>query len=296
MRAPIASDYMRLGLLGMIWGSSFTGIRAAMEFILPLNLAAIRIVIAAILLLAFVRWRGYRLPGDLRTWMILAVVGCLNSALPFFLINWGEQVVESGTAAILMAVSPLTALCLSHFLTSDDRITLFKALGLGVGLCGIAVLFGVDAIAGLGNELIAQAAILGAAVCYAVASVLTRRTAHVHPYVGTTAAMICSAIVITPLALMLEPVPDFTYSAGEWTIILYLAVVPTALAALLLFRIISDAGASFMSQVNFIVPVTGVLLGGVLLGETIGLNETVALILVVAGIAISRITRRRAVR
>jgi drug/metabolite transporter (DMT)-like permease len=293
MRIPTAGDFFRLATLGIIWGSSFTAIRAAVEFISPLQLAAIRIVIAAVILLLFVRWRGYAFPRTAGTWAVLALVGCLNSALPFFLINWGEQVVESGTASILMAASPLTALLLSHFTTSDDRVTPSKAVGIALGVAGVAVLFGPGALAGLGEHLAAQAAILGAAICYAVASVLARRTSHVHPYAATTAAMICSAVIIAPLSLILEPLPEQGFDLVEWSLILYLALIPTAAAALLLFRIIADAGASFMSQVNFIVPVTGVLLGALLLGEQIGLQECAALALVLGGIAVSRISWRR---
>jgi drug/metabolite transporter (DMT)-like permease len=293
MRAANAGDFTRLLLLGSIWGSSFTAIRAAVEFISPLDLAAFRIAAAAVLLVLLVQWRGYAWPRDLGTWSMLACVGVLNSALPFFLINWGEQHVESGSAAILMAISPLTALLLSHFTTSDDRITPWKLAGLTLGFGGIAVLFGDAAFSGMGDETLAQTALLTAAICYAIAGVLARRTRHVHPYAATTVAMICSAVVITPTALLLGPVPSFDYDTVQWSLILYLAIVPTAVAALLLFRIIADAGASFVSQVNFIVPVVGVLLGAALLGEQIGIREIVALGLVLAGIGISRITKRR---
>lgn len=294
MRSANTGDFTRLLLLGTIWGSSFPVIRMAVEFITPLDLAAFRIAVAAVLLAAFVRWCGFPWPRDWRSWGMLACVGVLNSALPFFLINWGEQHIESGSAAILMAVSPLTALLLSHFTTSDDRITPWKLAGLTLGFCGIAVLFGAGAMSGLGEETLSHTALLTAAVCYAVAGVLARRTRHIHPYAGTTVAMICSAMVITPIALLVEPLPAFDYSAGEWSLIFFLAVVPTAGAALLLFRIIADAGASFVSQVNFIVPVVGVLMGAALLGEEIGAREAIALTLVLAGIGISRITKRRA--
>ncbi|TSA41522.1 MAG: DMT family transporter, partial [Betaproteobacteria bacterium] len=209
----------------------------------------------------------------------------------FYLISWGQQVIDSALAGILMAIMPLATLSLAHFFVAGERMTANRALGFSLGFGGIVVLMGPAALAGLGGSLLAvtaQAAVLAGALCYAANSVMARRLIEADFLVASTAVLIVATVVIVPLALVLDRPWTLAPSAGSVAAIVWLGVGPTALATLLYFTLIASAGPTFMSLVNYLSPMVALLAGVALLGEQPGTSAVAGLGLILLGIALSR--------
>lgn len=295
IRQPTARDTARLFALGAIWGSAFLCIEIALTGFAPLTLAAGRIVMAAAALTVATRLAGVRLPSDARTVGLLTVIGFFNTALPFVLISWGQQHIDSAMAAILMATGPFVALILSHLFTGDDRLTLPKVAGMLLGFAGVTVLVGVDALAGAKASVLGQLAVMGAAACYALSGVLTRRVSHVAPLASAAMVLITGAAYMVPLALAVDRPWQSMPNGSAWLALGFLGLFPTGLAYLLRFQIITAVGTTFMSQVSYLVPLFAVLWGWLLLSEIPAVSGWVALGLILCGITISRLRPARAV-
>jgi len=290
---PLWHDVAWLLVLAAIWGSSFAAIKVAIVTMPPMTLVAVRTLIAVAVLLPIMLWRGGRLPADARSWRIGAVLGVIGLALPFFLIGWGEQEVDSGLAAILMAVMPLATLVLAHFFNEGDRLTVGKLIGVAIGFAGVVVLIGPEALKGLGGELVYQLAVAGGALCYAFNAILTRNLPSLASgpagMIGRAVmVMVMGAVIATPMALITEGTAGIASAdANAWAAAAYLGLLPTGLATLIYFRLIEVRGASFFSFVNYLNPVFGVIWGAVLLAEIVSLQAMLALGLILAGVAIA---------
>ncbi len=280
------SDHILLVVLAFIWGSSFTLIKIIVDALPPLSLTFWRIATAALLLLVVARVRGETLPRDGGAWGWVLLAGLTGNILPFALISWGEERIESGLAAILIAITPITVVVLAHFLTRDERLTWRRVMGVGLGLAGVLVLIGWEALTHLGENLLRQLAVAGAALCYAVNTLVVKRLAGVQPVAMAAAIMLVSSLVLLPAVLAMEgiiiPPPD----AAFWAVVL--GIVHTGLATLIMFRIVARAGASFFAMINFLIPVIGYGLGVALLGEPPSLRAFLSLGLILAGIALAR--------
>jgi len=287
-RAAGPRELALLALLSMIWGGSFMLIKLALVTVPPATIAAGRLAIAAGSLLIVARLTGIRLPRTLREWAPFFVLGILSSALPFALIGWGEQRIDSALAAILTGVMPLATAALAHLFTADDRFTRAKAAGLASGFAGLVVLVGGDALAGLGAHLAGQLAVVGAALCYAGNAVYARRlSAAWPPLATTTAAMIAAFAVILPASLLIDApwrlAPDAT---AAWAI-LVLGVGATAGGSLIFYELVRTAGATTTALVNYLVPLAGVIWGAAVLGERPSVRAFIALGLILLGVALN---------
>ena len=159
-----------------IWGSAFIGIKIGVTGgIGPITLAAGRVLLAAVVLSLYAMARGHRFPRTLREWRLIFWIGLLSTALPFYLINWAEQEISSGLAAILMAMGPLYALILAHLLTENDRFTPTKLAAVIIGFAGVMIVIGLAPLQHLGVELVAQIAVMGASLCYAASGIIVTR-------------------------------------------------------------------------------------------------------------------------
>ena len=276
--------YLLLMAMATIWSSSFAVIKVGLETLPPATLAAGRIVLAALLLYGFMRFRGGRLPPLGPVWGTYFAVGLFGNGLPFLLINWGEQLIDSGLAAILMAVMPLATLILTHFYTTDERMSLPKVLGVLAGFSGVAVLMGADALAGMSGHVLAQVAVAGGAVCYAVATTMARHLPHRPTEERSAAVMLASMVLIVPASLIMDQPWALDPSADSVAACIYLGLFPTALATILYFILISERGATFISFNNYIIPVLGVLWGVLFLDEVLTVRSVLALLLVLSGI------------
>lgn len=287
-------DWLQIVILALVWGLSFFFTELCLRDLHPLSLAAGRVALAAAALLAVARLAGQRLPSRPADWAALGVMGLINNALPFSLIMWGQTTIDSGLASILNAMTPLFSFVLAHFLTSDERMSGRGALGIALGFLGAVVLIGPGALAGLGAQSLGQVAVLGAALCYAAAAIYGRRLRHLSPLVASAGMTLAATLILLPLAAVLErpwtASPDLT----TWSALAALGLVSTAFAYILYFRILASAGATNVLLVTFLVPVTALLLGILVLGEEITSTALAGMALVFAGLAIidGRLLRR----
>ena len=281
-------DMAMMIVLGTIWGSSFFFIKIAVADIPPLTIATGRVGLGALLLYIYIRSRGYFLPCDMAVWRWLIPIGVLNSALPFFLIGLAEQTIDSNLAALLMSAGPIWALILSHFLTSDDRFTVNKTMGIGIGFAGVVIILGPMILAGASGTLFGAGALVTANICYVLSGVLVRRVQGVRSDVFGASVSIAGFFVILPFSLIIDQPWTLTPGAGPLASVFYLGFMATAFAAIIRFTLLMEVGATFFSQIGYIITISGVLIGAVLLSEPITLNMIAGMILIFFGIYVSQ--------
>ncbi len=294
MNAPAArpglADYGLLLLLSAIWGSSFLFIKLAVETTPAVSMTAARLLLAGIILLCMANLAKQKLPRGKDLWFWILMSAFFGNALPFGLIGWGEEKIDSGLAAILMAVMPLTTLVLAHVFTTDEKITLPKFIGVLLGFAGLIVLIGPEKLATLGEETVRQLAVAAAAVCFGINAIITKRLTGLPPKGLAAAIVMSSALMLIPASFLFDTPAEIRPSALSAISIVALAIFHTVIATFLLFAIIRKQGASFFSQINFLVPLFGVAWGAVLLSERPSANAYVALALILLGVAIARIS------
>lgn len=280
------SNLVVLLLLGLIWGSSFLLIKLAVEDIPPFTLALVRVALAASSLYVVLRARGMRMPSFGPIWGIYLIMGLLNGAIPYVLISAGEIYIDSGLAAILNATMPIFTILMAHFLTEDERLTWLRFAGVAIGLGGVVVLVGTEALYGFGAHFWAQMAVVGASVSYALAAIVGRRYLKKHPAIVSSAGQfIGGTILLAPLSLLLDHPWKLNPS---WTAIgslLTLSLLGTSVAYLLYYYLIKNAGATYTSLVTYLLPVMGVVWGVSLLGEQVQWRALLAMALILIGIA-----------
>jgi len=284
-------NWVRLAALGIIWGGSFMLVTVALEGMGPFTLVAARIGIAALMLWGLCYPLCGGLPKRRIVWAFALASAILSNALPFALLTWAQTTLPSSVTGVFMAVMPLIALAMSHFLVAGERMTARNTIGLTIGFAGMLVLFGFDALRQLASgegTAVAQAACLVATVCYAGGTIVMKRAPETRPVAFGAATMILAAILSVALALWVEGVPNAMPSAGSGLAILVLAIGPTAGALLLMLKILETAGPPFLSLVNYQVPIWAVVFGAFFLGEDISPRLGVALGLILVGIAVSQ--------
>jgi len=284
-------DWVLLLALVAMWGSSFMFNKRGLETVTPLTLVAARLAIGALVLLIVVHERGMRLPRIGPVWAAYTVMGFVGNALPFFLITWGQQAIDSALAGILIAAMPLATLLLAHFIIAGEHLTQRRAAGFLVGFAGILVLMGPAVATRSGGstlQVVSELAVLGGALCYSTNSILARLLVKTDFLVAATGTLLVASIMVVPLAIALEQPWTLAPSFASTAAIVWLGIGPTALATILYFRLISSAGPTFMSLVNYLSPAVAVFLGVMLLGEQPGVNAYGALVLILSGIAISQ--------
>lgn len=287
-QSPNSLDYMLLFGLSAIFGMSFIFTNISVQEIPPLTVAAGRLLIALLIVYPIMRIQKQRLPAIGKIWLTIFLSGLLGNALPFALISWGQVKVEAGLAAIFMAVMPLATIVFAQFLTADERINRWKLIAVLLGFAGIVVLMGFDSLSELGDETLRQLAILLAAFCYALNAIVTRKLTSIPKYSMTSALMIAACVLIVPFSLVLDQPLSLSPTASSLMAILALAIGPTAIATMLILIIIDRSGATFLSQINFMVPLLGVVFGAVLLQEKLSANAYWALVIIILALAMSR--------
>jgi drug/metabolite transporter (DMT)-like permease len=285
------NDWLLLFALVAMWGSSFMFNRIAVASLPPWTVVAGRIGLAALVLTLIVHVLGRRLPPLGRGWWPYLVVALIGNAIPFYLITWGQQVVESALAGILMAVMPLATMLLAHVLVEGEHLTRRRVTGFGIGFGGIVLLMGPAALAGLGGDavrIVFQLAVLGGALCYALQSVLTRLIIKGDVLVAAAATLLVASVMVVPVALWQDRPWQLAPRTGSLAAVLWLGVGPTALATILYFQLIRSAGPTFMSLVNYLSPCVALFLGLAVMGEHPPAAAYAGLALILAGIAVSQ--------
>jgi drug/metabolite transporter (DMT)-like permease len=283
-------DWLLLLTLVGMWGSSFFFIEIAIRSITPLTLVAIRIVLGALLLFGAMRVLRLPTPRDARTWRYFVVLALLGYCLPFLLITWGQQSVDSGLAGILVGFMPLATLLLAHRFIAGERITTAKLAGFVLGFAGLGVLLGPEAMRqwrGTGTELLGQLACLGGALCYAGNSIVTKRMPPTHALVAAAWTTTLAAAIMLAAALLFDDPFSLRPDLPGVATCIWLGIGPTAIATLVYFRLIARAGPTFMSLVNYMSPVVAVGLGALVLNEAVRPSMVAGLVLILGGIALA---------
>ncbi len=284
-------DWLGLIALVIMFGSAFMFTKLAVQEISPAIVAAGRIIIAAIMLLliALLRKESF---GFLRnTWLLIIALAITGDCLPFYLISWGQQTVDSSIAGILMAVMPLTTIVLAHFFVVGEPLTTNRVVGFLLGFLGILVLLGPAALAKFEsgtNVVISMLAILGGAISYAINTILAKRLPNESFLAISTAVLVIASLIMLPILLVSNDAWIIKPGRIEFISLVLLGVFPTALATIVYFAVIARVGPSFLSQINYLIPVWAVLMGIVFLNEFIGIKEYIALAIILLGIAVAQ--------
>jgi drug/metabolite transporter (DMT)-like permease len=281
-------EWAMLLALSVLWGGSFFFVGVAVKELPLFTIVVLRVGLAAVALHIIVRAAGVRVPTDRRAWRTFVGSGVLNNVVPFSLIVFAQTHIASGVASILNATSPLFVVIVAHFLTRDEKLTKGRLAGVIVGFAGVAVMIGGDALGALGTGLLAQLASLAAALFYAFGGVYGRRfrTLGIPPLAAATGQLTASSIILIPVMLAVDrPWTLAMPSAATVAAVLGLALLATALAYLLYFRILATAGATNLLLVTFLIPVTAIVLGIAVLGERLEPRHLAGMALIALGLA-----------
>jgi drug/metabolite transporter (DMT)-like permease len=294
-----STSWAMIGAMSLLWGSAFLLIEIGLRTIAPNTLVFLRMAIAAPFMLLFLAFMKEKMPRDWRSWQQLFVLGALNAAFPFILFFWGQQYLESGYASILNATTPLWGVVIAHFLTDDEKATPARIAGVFLGLAGIIVMIGPDAMGGISNSLLAQIACLVSTLFYGYAAIYGRRLGQstMTPMVVATGQVITAALIMLPVMLWFDrpwerPLP----SADSMLAALALGIPATAIAYIFYFKTIDRAGATNAMLVAFIMPVIAVMLGIAFLGEVLTGGQIAGALLIAVGLVAidGRLLARRA--
>jgi drug/metabolite transporter (DMT)-like permease len=289
-----ALDWLLLAALSVLWGGSFFFNKLALAQWPPLPVLLVRVGLAALALLLAVRLAGLSMAVGKRMWLAFFGMGVLNNLIPFSLFLWGQQQIASGLAAILNAMTPIFAVLVMHAF-GGERATGRKIAGIAAGFAGVAILIGPDTLSGLGLNLLAQLACIAATVSYAFSGLYGRRFRELPPLVTAAGQLSASTLMILPIVLLLNPPGTLPIPTGQTMLALTgLALISTALAYVIFFRIMRSAGPSNVMLVTFLIPVSAILLGSGLLGEDLQPRHFAGMAAIFAGLALidGRLFRR----
>ncbi|MDL2404674.1 DMT family transporter [Rhizobium calliandrae] len=283
-----AAEWGMLFGLSILWGGSFL-FNGILVHELPLfTIVAARVALAAIALHAIVRMTGQAMPRDGQTWAAFFGMGVLNNAVPFLLIVWGQTHIASGLASILNATTPLFAVVVAHFVTTDEKMTGNRLIGVAVGFAGVALMIGPSVLSSLGSNVLAQLAVLGAAFSYSLAGIYGRRFRRMGlaPIIPAAGQVTASTILLLPVALFVDhPWTLSMPSLETWMALAGLAILSTAVAYVLFFRILATAGATNLMLVTFLIPVSAILLGALILREQLQPKHFIGMAMIAVGLA-----------
>ena len=291
IKQPGFTDYALLLALAAVYGGNFLLIKIGVATLPAPAFAVLRLAAAsaAVWVLAVRAGESFRVPR--RLWWPLVVAGLTGNTVPYILIGWGQQRVDAGIAAICMGVMPLTTLLLAHIFTHDEKLTPRKGLGVVLGLAGLVVLIGWDKLTTLGEQTMRELSLAAGACIYGVNALVTRSLTG-QPRLALVAIMlVVSTVLSIPVALYANPGLDYHPSLDSIVATIMLGALPTGIGTIVMFGMVQKLGASFFSQINFLVPVFGVLWGTWLLGERPPLSAIAALGLILLGVALARGTR-----
>lgn len=280
------TEWVLIAILSVLWGGSFLFVELALMALGPFTVVAVRVSLAALTLLVWLRIAGLTLPREPRAWLAFFVMGLLNNALPFSLITWGQGHIDAGLAAILNATTPFFTVLVAHALTSDERLSARKGFGIAIGFAGVVAMIGPEALGGLSGSILGQIAVVAASLSYAFAGVFGRRFAAMPSAVAACGMLCGSSLVMIPTALALEGVPTALPPAGVLAALAALAVVSTAAGYLIYFRVLARAGATNLLLVTFLIPPSAVLMGWAVLDERLSGGQALGMAAILLGLAV----------
>ena len=283
MRNPKLKDYILLTVLALIWSSAFFNIKIATYSYGPVTIAFLRIIFGAIPVVGLCLFKKIKIEAFSKDWHWFALIGMVNLVIPFFLIAYGVQKVQSNLAAILMASSPLSATVLAHFFTKNEKINYTKIFGVLLGFSGIVFLFS-DNILINDNNFLSALIIFFASTFYVIGGLLTLKVSDKKNENVTASILIWATIFLIPITAYTEQPWNLNPSMESTISVIYLGIVATGFAWLLRFRILINNGLVFQSQVAYLIPIFGIILGYIFLKEVITPKVLVAVVAVIVGI------------
>lgn len=278
-----------LVILSVLWGGAFFLIEIALRDLPPFTIMIFRVTGAALFLWVIVLVRGVAVPRGWGLWLILTIMAVFNSALPFSLIGWGQIQITSGLSSILIAMTPLLAVITAHFFTEDESFTPMKGLGVLSGLIGAVVMIGPEFLRDLGSNVLSQLAVLGGAVSYSIAAVFGRRFGRkdMSPISVAAGQVTMAAVLLLPFFLIVDQPWTLRFPTLEGMgAVAGLALGSTGIAYLIYYRVLASAGATNLMLVNFMAPVSAILLGLFVLGETLTLEQIIGMGFIALGLAL----------
>ncbi len=269
-----------------MWGTSFLFTAVAVDDFSAIQISSMRIVLGALVLTIAVYSKGKRLPFDWKSWSAFILLGLAGNSLPFFLISWGQQSISSGTTGVLMTFMPIMTVLLAHYFVAGESLNKYKICGCLISFAGVVLLLGPQFNGGA--TLLAQLAGFAAATCYAVQTILIRLLPKFDPLVAGAGMLIGASLLSSPLAINdgfdnIGQISDQSLYAIIW-----LGIVPTGLASILFFLLVERAGPSFISNVNYFIPVVAFFSGIIILNEPLTSSNFIAVAVIIGGVALTR--------
>ena len=283
MKQPNLIDYSLLIFLAIIWASAFFNIKIATDSFGPITIAFIRVLLGSIPLIILCFYKKIKIEVFSKDWPWFASIGFVNMVFPFFLIAYGVKEVQSNLAAILMSTSPLTSTLLAHFFIKEEKINILKIVGVLIGFAGILYLFSDNFLINENNIFSALCILIGS-LGYVVGGILTLKISHKKNENVTASILIWATIILLPICFYFEQPWNYDPSLTSLISITYLGIIATGLAWVLRFKVLKDNGLVFQSQVAYLIPIFGVMLGYIFLKEIITIKVLVALLAIVIGI------------
>ena len=274
-------------MLGTIWGSSYLFIRVAVDGVSPLMLVSTRLLFGALLLFGVIRLWRLSLPRDRTLWMHLVVMAIIGNAIPWTLISWAGQHIDSGLSAVLNSMTPLFTIVFTAAAFRSERLTAPRLTGVILGFLGVAVLTGADVTDLASTSLQAQGAVLFSSVCYGLAFAYARRYVKADPIVLAGSQILLAFLIVTPFALAVGNPGGIELSPAIIASVLALGLLPSGVAYILYYRLIRDVGATMASYATYLIPIVGLVLGWLILDESITLQSIAGVIFILTGLAIA---------
>jgi drug/metabolite transporter (DMT)-like permease len=276
-----------MALLGSIWGASFLAIKLGLEELPFLTLVAHRIVWACVLLWIYIAVRRFALPRDIRIWGAFLIMGLLNNVIPFALMAWGQQFIETGLTSIFNAGTAIFGVLVAAMVFADERLTTRKIIGVLVAFAGVTVAIGLDSLRQFDIRSLAQLAVIGGTISYAFAAAWARRTMKgLRPEVSAAGMLTGASLIILPAVFIIDGPPQWPALPQTYATIIYFAGIGTAFAYLLYYRIIAMAGSGNAMLVTLMIPPVAIVLGALVLGERLAPQAFMGFALLAAGLVI----------
>ena len=295
-RSNLKVEFVLLALLALLWGSSYLFLKVAVTEIPPLTLIAMRVAGAAAFLLVVMRVRNERLPRDAATWRMLYRQAIFNSIGSWTVLAWGQQYVDASLASVLNSTSPIFVFLFTALVTRHEPLGGRRLFGALVGFAGVVLIVGLDALRGLGTQVAGQLACLLGAALYACAAIYGKRFSHIPAIATATGTMICAAATLVPLAFLVERPWAMHPSAVALAATAVLSVLCTGVALLLYFRLVRTIGSMGVASQSYLRAGVGVILGIMLLGETIALPAAIGIAAAIIGVALINWPARKLAR
>ncbi len=289
-----ARTWSELILLGVIWGMSFLAIRIALDTIPVITSVFHRVFWAALALWIVIIFQRQPVPSDPKVWGIFLIMGLLNNVLPFSLMAWGQLYVETGLTSILNAATAIFGVLLAALFFRDERLTKTRLLGVGLGFLGVSITIGLRQFSNLNPSNLGQVAILAGTLSYAFAAIWARsHMSALPPQIAAAGMLTGSAILMTPVMLLVDGVPTFTLPLQTWLAIAYYALLATAGAYLLYYRVLQQAGSGNVLLVTLIIPPIAILMGTLVRDEALPPRAFIGFTVLAIGLLILSRSRRR---